>query len=139
MQQFHLRMSQFLDWYAFDYQLKDTGLTPIETTIENQNILALDYNDYQILESLKHPHHSLFVFTKVNHKGFVVKDLISYKKIQIHEPVTVLSFDREEYFEARLIFVEKLCYISYGVCFHPIETQPFILEAIEKSKAFRPV
>lgn len=130
MQQFHLRMLQFLDWYAFDYQLKDTGLTPIETLIENKNILPLDNNDH--LEKLKHPHHSLFEYVKINRKGFVVKDLITQKKIQIHDSITVLSFDRDEYFEARLISVEKLCYISYGICFHPIETKPFILEAIEK-------
>ena len=135
-QKFHLRMSQFLDWYAFDYRLKETGLTPIESAMENKGLLDMNTNNHipHFFESLMHPHHSLFEFMKINRQGFLLKDMISEEKKQVHSPVTILSFGRDEYFEARLISVNGICQLSGGICFHPVEAKPFILKAIKKVK-----
>ena len=65
--QFDIKMSQFLDWYVFDYHLKQTGLTSIEEVMESKKIqerLKMDIDELSLLESLFHHHHSLFELIK---------------------------------------------------------------------------
>lgn len=133
MQHFQRQMSLFLNWYVFDYELKQTGLTPVEMAKEIKD-LQPNYHAVCLLESLIQHQHSLFEFLKYKKDGVLIKDLITQEKKQICASSVHFGFNKGEYFEARLVLFENIYDLCHEVCFHPVEAGPFILKAIEKIK-----
>ncbi len=131
--QFDHKMSQFLDWYIFDRDLSDLGLTPVES-VKELGTLKVDESDREKLKYLLKRRHSLFEFIKIKGSDITVKDLIARKKFIIkNSPITV-GFSRDEIFEARLIPDGKYYSLTTGICFHPSEAKKFVLKEIKKIK-----
>ena len=133
--QFDIKMSQFLDWYLFDYHLKQTGLTSVEEVMESKEIqesLKIDENELSLLENLFHHRHSLFELIKVNKNSVIIKDLITNKKAQVDRASKVSYLKKNECFEARIVLIDKIYRIFKGICVHPMEAKRFILGQISK-------
>ena len=131
--QFDIQMSQFLDWYIFDYHLKQTGLTPIEDVMESKEIqegLQINTDELSILENFSHHHHSLFEFIKADRNTLIIKDLITNKKAQVDKTSKISYLKKTECFEARIVLINKTYQVLNGICVHPIEARKFILDQI---------
>ncbi len=131
--QFDIKMSQFLDWYLFDYHLEQTGLTSIEEVMESKKIqesLKIDKDELSLLETLSHHQHSLFELIKVNKDSVIIKDLITNKKTQVDKISKISYLKKKECFEGRLVLIGKLYQVLNGICVHPIEARKFILSQI---------
>ena len=135
--QFNIKMAQFMDWYIFDYYIQQTGLTPIEETIELKEIqlkLQINTDDIHVLKDLLDHRHSLFEIIQVNKKGTLIRDLITTQKIQIDDSSWFFHLKKGEYFEARIVPIGKTYRIFNGICIHPVEARGFILKEIKNVK-----
>ena len=128
--QFDMKMSQFLDWYIFDYHLKETGLTPLEEVLKSKKIqesLSINKEELFLLENLSFHHHSLFELIKVRKESVIIKDLITNKKNQVCKTLNISYLKKNECFEGRIVLIDKIYQILNGICVHPIEARKFIL------------
>ena len=135
--QFDIKMSQFLDWYIFDYSLEQTGLTPLQDVMESKKIqenLQIGEEELFILKMFSCHHHSLFEFVKVSKDIAVVKDLLTGKKAQLNMVPKISYLKKNECFEARIVLIDKIYQILNGICVHPIEARKFILSQIKNVK-----
>ena len=135
--QFDIKMSQFLDWYIFDYHLKQTGLTPIEEVMDSKKVqenLKMNENELSLLESLSCHHHSLFELIKINKDTVIIRNLITGKKTQIGKTLKVSYLKKNECFEGRIMLIDKIYQILNGICVHPMEARKFILGQIKNVK-----
>ena len=133
--QFDIQMSQFLDWYIFDYHLKQTGLTPIEDLMESKEIqedLKINTDELSILKNLSCHHHSLFEFIKADRDTITIKDLIINKKTQVDKTPKISYLKKNECFETRIVLINKTYQVLNGICVHPTEARKFLLDQVNK-------
>ena len=131
--QYEAKMSLFLDWYIFDRDLSDVGLTPLES-IKEIGTLTIDETEKPVLDSLLNSKHSIFEFRKIKGSDVYIKDLIGRKKFVITDSHVTIGFSKDEFFEARLIPNGKSYKFSGGFCFHPIEAKKYILKEVKRVK-----
>jgi hypothetical protein len=93
--------------------------------------LRLTEDDRQALEILKTGQHTFFEFLKSKNDYIHVKDLFTGKKMDIYQSNLVFGFDQKEYFQARVVQIDKKYYFLKSFCFHPESAQKFILEQIK--------
>ena len=128
--QFDIKMSQFLDWYIFDYHLRQTGLTPLEEVIKSKEVqksLSINEGEFSLLESLSHHHHSLFELIKVCKDSVIIKDLVTNKKTQVGKTLNISYLKKNECFEGRIVLIDQVNQALNGICVHPIEAKKFIM------------
>lgn len=130
---FDLRMAQFSDWYVFGRKLKKVNLTPIEYAVEDHSF-PIQEEERPFLQNLRNSRHSLFEFLKLKKNDVYIKDLLSGLKYVIKDSHITAGFDSREFFEARLIPYENGFIFSSAFCFHPSETNKFILKEIKATK-----
>jgi hypothetical protein len=128
---YNLRMQQFYEWYFLTRRLQSYMKTPL-VVCELHRGLRLTDEDYEALEILKTQHHSFFEFIKSKKEFIVVKDLVTNKKIEVHQSELVFGFDQKEYFQARVVKMRDEYFFLKGFCFHPESAQKFILSQIKE-------
>lgn len=127
---FNLRMEQFYEWYFLTRPLKSYMKTPL-AVCDSHRDLRLTEDDRATIEVLKTSRHTFLEFIKLKNEFIHVKDLFSGKKIEVYQSDLVFGFDQKEYFQARIVEMDKRFYFLKSFCFHPESAQKFILEQIK--------
>lgn len=127
---FNLRMHQFYEWYFLTRPMKSYMKTPLVVCDQHRN-LRLTEDDLFAIQVLKTNQHSFFEFIKTKNENILVKDLFAGNKIEVFQSDFVFGFDQKEYFQARIVEMNKKYYFLKSFCFHPESAQKFILEQIK--------
>ncbi len=134
---YNLRMHQFYEWYFITRPLKSYMKPPVVVCDQHRD-LRLTEEDQQTINILLQTHfHALFEFVKVKKDILVVKNLMTGDKMDVHQSSMVFGFDNKEYFQARVVEVDKKNYFLNSFCFHPESSQKFIqseIKALQKNR-----
>jgi hypothetical protein len=129
---FELKMAQFVDWYLFTRKMKSTDRVAIEMVLDDTSFEISD-TDRPAYLNLRNSRHSLFEFQKVKKDDVYIKDLFTNFKYVIEKSRITQGFNRDEYFEARLIPNEGGGFaFSPSFCFHPAVVAKFILKEVKR-------
>src|SRR5262249_45584382 len=119
------------DWYLFTRRMSNTGRVTVE--------MVLDEPSYKIREdersaylNLRNSRHSIFEFLKLKKEDVHIRDLFTSFKYVIQKSRINVGFNKEEYFEARLIPHDGGFVFSSSFCFHPAAVSKFILKEIKR-------
>ena len=132
---FEMKMSQFIDWYLFVRPLNPFGKPPVQAVEESE--LELSAEDKALIPVLQKSRHSIFEFQKMKGNDLYVKDLFTGEKITIKDSDFSMGFNREEYFEARLMESEDSLQFGPSFCFHPDKATRFILKEVKRVKKIK--
>ena len=132
---FNLRMHQFYEWYFLTRPLRSYMKTPLNVSSEQRGLRLVedDYETIRILQNTQQ--HLLFEYIKTKGDQIHVKNLLSGEKMQINTGHFVFGFDNKEYFQARIVEIDKQKYFLNSFCFHPESSQKFIQAEIKLIKA----
>ncbi len=141
---FEERISNQLDWFAFDWR-NDATEIPIRTYI-NEKSWSLTPEDVESLEKMCNPVHSIFEVKKINPKKnlLVLFDLIARRKYEVFERRALHGIEKKNIFEARLIPSGEQYIMMNAFVMHPPEAGKFIKKRIKRmlkdgTKNFKPL
>lgn len=129
---YNLRMHQFYEWYFITRPLHSYMKPPV-TVCEQQRGLRLTEEDLQTISIINNTHqHLLFEYLKSKNEMIHVKDLLSTKKMEVHNSNFVFGFDSKEFFQARIVEIEAKKYFLNSFCFHPESAQKFVQNEVKE-------
>jgi hypothetical protein len=128
---FELKMAQFTDWYLFTRAMESTGRASIEMVLDDPNYAIKD-DERALYLNLRNSRHSLFEFQKLKGDDVYIRDLFTGFKYVIRKSRLTQGFNKDEYFEARLIPHEGGFVFSNAFCFHPSVVSKFILKEVKR-------
>ena len=128
---FEQKMAQFTDWYLFTRKMLSTGRSPIEMVLDDPNY-ELHEEDRPIYLNLRNSRHSLFEFNRLKNDDVYIRDLFTGFKYVIRQSRVTQGFNRDEYFEARLIPHDGGFVFSNAFCFHAAVVSKFILKEVKR-------
>jgi hypothetical protein len=128
---FELKMSQFTDWYLFTRKVSGNGRVFAEIVLDDPGYKIGD-DERPAYLNLRNSRHSLFEFLKLKKDDVHIRDLFTGFKYVLQKSRINVGFNKEEYFEARLIPHEGGFVFSSSFCFHPVAVNKFILKEIKR-------
>lgn len=128
---FELKMAQFVDWYLFTRPLTTTQRTCIEMVLDDVNYVMSEA-ERPLYLNLRNSRHSLFEFQKLKGDDVYIKDLFTGFKYTILKSPVTQGFNKDEFFEARLISFEGSFVFSSVFCFHPAVVGKFIVKEVKR-------
>ena len=128
---YEMKFQQFADWYIFTRPFMTANTQLIEFEYLNKEI---DFPEEarQLLLNMVNSRHSLFEYLKLSKGDLYVRDLFSDYKITIKNSPVTHGFERDSFFEARLIPHEDTFIFSNSFCFHPAEAKKFIQAEVKR-------
>jgi hypothetical protein len=129
--QFEMRMTQFLEWFLFTRRLKGAELTPAQYALQLEDF-EMTADERPLFENLATTRHSLYEFLKIRGDDIHIRDLFLDKKIVIHDSPIRIGFNRDEFFDGRLIPHGEEFHFARSFCFHPGEASKYILGEVKK-------
>lgn len=129
--QFEMRMTQFLEWFLFTRKLKGIELTPAQYALQLEDF-EMSADERPLFENLATTRHSLYEFLKIRGDDIHIRDLFLDKKIVIHDSPIRIGFNRDEFFDGRLIPNGEEHHFARSFCFHPGEASKYILSEVKK-------
>jgi hypothetical protein len=130
---FEMKMAQFTDWFLFSRKLNASGLPPIHHFVEKRPTRVQE-EDEVYYRNLANHRASLFEFLKIKGQDLHVRDMFSNYKLIIKDSPVTHGFTSDEYFQARLIPHEDSFLFSPSFCFHPPDSNKFILSEVKRVK-----
>jgi hypothetical protein len=128
---FELKMAQFTDWYLFARKMSQSGRVAIEMVLDDPQF-GLSEQDRPFFLNLRNSRHSLFEFLKLKNDDVHIRDLFTGFKYVIRQSRVTQGFNKDEYFEARLVPFDGGFVFSSAFCFHPAVVSKFILKEIKR-------
>lgn len=128
---FDMKMSQFTDWFIFTRKLNKYQVPPIQHFVEHRPVPISEEDEFYY-RNLANNRQSLFEFLKTSKNDLYVRDLFSNYKLVIKDSPVTVGFDKNEYFQARLIPHEDSFIFSAAFCFHPPESTKFIQKEVKR-------
>ena len=128
---FELKMAQFTDWYLFTRPMTKTGSAAIEMVLDDETFAVKDEERATYL-NLRNSRHSLFEFQKLKQDDVYIRDLFTGFKYVIRQSRVTQGFNKDEYFEARLIPFEGGFVFSNSFCFHPSVVAKFVDREVKR-------
>ncbi len=128
---FEVKMSLFMDWYLIDRPFAN-GKPPIDWVDEDQ--ASFNEEERKIAAALKNSQHGLYEAVKVKKESLLIKDLISSQKYLISNVRILSAFNKEQFFEARVVELDEKLIFSESFCFHPPQASKYILKEIKSFK-----
>jgi hypothetical protein len=128
---FELKMAQFVDWYLFTRKMNLSGSAAIEMVLDDPQ-MPLSAEDRLNYLNLRNSRQSLFEFQKLKGDDVYIRDLFTAFKYVIKKSRLTQGFNKDEYFEARLIPFEGGFVFSSSFCFHPSVVGKFILKEVKR-------
>lgn len=133
---YNLRMHQFYEWYFITRPLRSYMKAPLQVC-DQQRGLRLTEEDIETINILQKTHqHVLFEYIKTKNDIVFAKNIMTNEKNEIYSSQYVFGFDNKEYFQARVVEIEKKKYFLNSFCFHPESSQKFIqteIKSIQKN------
>ncbi len=130
-QQFEMRMTQFLEWFLFTRRLSGPELTPAQYALQLEDF-EMTAEERPLFENLATTRHSLYEFLKIRGDDIHIRDLFLDKKIVIHDSPIRIGFNRDEFFDGRLIPNGEEFHFARSFCFHPGEASKYVLGEVKK-------
>lgn len=128
---FEVKMAQFVDWYLFTRKMSKADKSAIELSLDD-TALALSPEERSSYLNLRNSRHSLFEFIKLKKDDVHIRDLFTGFKYVIHQSRVTQGFNKDEYFEARLVPADGGFVFSNSFCFHPAIVGKFILNEVKR-------
>ncbi|NJL24111.1 MAG: hypothetical protein HC902_02295 [Calothrix sp. SM1_5_4] len=128
---FELKMAQFTDWYLFTRKMEGSGRAAIEMVLDDPAYAIKDEERPYYL-NLRNSRHSLFEFQKLKGDDVYVRDLFTGFKYVIRQSRVTQGFNKDEYFEARLIPHDGGFVFSNSFCFHPSVVSKYVLKEVKR-------
>lgn len=128
---FELKMAQFTDWYLFTRKMDSTGFTAIEMVLDDP-AYPITEEERALYLNLRNSRHSLFEFLKLKGDDVYIKDLFTGFKYIIRGSRLTQGFNRDEYFEARLIPHDGSFVFSNSFSFHPGVVSKYVLKEVKR-------
>lgn len=128
---FEVKMAQFTDWYLFTRRMKGSGRVTVEMVLD-EPAYKISENERGAYLNLRNSRHSVFEFLKLKNDDVHIRDLFTGFKYVIQNSRINVGFNRDEYFEARLIPHDGGFVFSSAFCFHPAPVGKFILKEIKR-------
>jgi hypothetical protein len=128
---FELKMAQFVDWYLFTRKMKLTDRVAIEMVLDD-GTFTISPEDRVGFLNLRNSRHSLFEFQKLKKDDVYIRDLFTGFKYVILKSRVTQGFNKDEYFEARLIPSDGGFAFSSAFCFHPAVVSKFIQKEVKR-------
>ena len=134
---FNLRMHQFYEWYFLTRPLRGYMKTPVIVCSEQRGLRLVD-EDRETIRILQTTHqHLLFEYVKTKDNQIVAKNLVSGDKLSINTSHFIFGFDSKEYFQARIVEIDKQNFFLNSFCFHPESSQKFIQSELKLIRSNR--
>lgn len=137
--EFEQKMTQFIDWYLFTRPLQSTGLTPVNMVVQSKGDFFSSQFTLQDIEHLSHSRHSMFEFLKLKNSDVYIRDLFAGEKLVIKNSVVTVGFEKDQFFESRLIPDGDSFVFSASFCFHPPKASRYILKEIKRVRKIKDV
>jgi hypothetical protein len=128
---FELKMAQFVDWYLFARKMATSGRAAIEMVLDDAQFTFQD-EERALYLNMRNSRHSLFEFLKLKGDDVHIRDLFTGFKYVIHKSRLTQGFNKDEYFEARLIPFNGGFVFSSAFCFHPAVVAAYILKEVKR-------
>ncbi len=128
---FELKMAQFTDWYLFSRKMDVSGRVAIEMVLDDSQFVIKDEERPMYL-NLRNSRHSLFEFQKLKGDDVYIRDLFTGFKYVIRKSRVTQGFNKDEFFEARLVPFEGGFVFSSSFCFHPAVVSKFIMKEMKR-------
>lgn len=126
-----LKMAQFSDWYLFTRKMDLSGSKVIEMVLDDPQF-PISEAERVIFMNLRNSRHSLFEFQKLKNDDVHVRDLFTGFKYVIQKSRVTQGFNKDEYFEARLVPYEGGYVFSNSFTFHPSVVSKFIAKEVKR-------
>lgn len=127
-------MNIFYDWYLFSRPLVGTNLPPARFALEIEEFQSLSGDDKQVFVQLANSEAALLQFIKVKDESIYFTDLLRRRKVRVRNQDFVLSLEKGDICEVRLIPNGEEFLFSKGFCQHPREANKFILKEVKGLK-----
>jgi len=121
-------MNIFFDWYLFSRPISGTSLPPAQFALEIDEFQQLHGDEKKVFTSLAKCEHSLLQFIKSKGDFVFFNDIFRKKKVKVVDNEFVLTLEKGDICDSRLIPEEDHFYFSKGFCCHPREANRFILK-----------
>lgn len=128
---FELKMAQFTDWYLFTRKVDNTGRVFIEIVLDDP-AFKISEEERTIYLNMRNSRHSLFEFLKLKGEDVYIRDLFTGFKYVIRQSRVTQGFNKEEFFEARLIPHDGGFVFSNSFTFHPGPVSKFIVKEVKR-------
>lgn len=128
---FELKMAQFTDWYLFTRKMHGSGRVAVEMVLDDPGYSVAEDEKVAYL-NLRNSRHSLFEFLKLKGEDVHIRDLFTGFKYVIRQSRVTQGFNKDEFFEARLIPHDGSFVFSSSFCFHPSAVSKFVLKEIKR-------
>ncbi|MEO0334804.1 MAG: hypothetical protein AAF202_00305 [Pseudomonadota bacterium] len=134
---FEMKMSQFADWYLFERVHSELAAIPVQSEVAKD--LASKQGFEPQLEQLIESRSSLFEFLKVKGEDVFIKDLVANEKIVVPGSQMTVGFQRDEYFQARLVKKEEAFQFGPAFCFHPAPAGRYLMKEVKRIRKVKDV
>ncbi len=126
-----LRLSSFVEWFAFDRKLEASGRSPAEECLARNPDITGPVKE--VLQALPDAVHSIFIVKKRMDKKVHLKDMFSgavYKDVK-RAPVTLGKGDMAD---LRIFHAGEEWYVTDALCVHPYSAQKHIKKKLKYLK-----
>ncbi len=127
-------MNIFFDWYLFTRPISGTTLPPAQYALEIDEFQQLHGDEKRVFSNLAKSEHSLLQFIKIKGDFVFFKDLFRKRKVKVVNNEFVLTLEKGDICDARLIPDEDHYFFTKGFCNHPLEANKFILKQVKALK-----
>lgn len=127
-------MNIFFDWYLFTRPISGTILPPAQFALEIDEFQQLHGDEKRVFVNLSKSEHSLLQFIKVKGDFVFFKDLFRKRKVKVINNEFLLTLEKGNICDARLIPEDDYFFFTKGFCSHPVEVNRFILKEVKKLK-----
>ena len=132
--QYEQWMNIFFDWYLFSRPLSGTNLPPAKYALEIDEFQQLHGDEKRIFQNLASTDHCLLQFIKSKGDFVWFKDLFRRKKIKVVNNDFIITLEKGDICDSRIVPDEDHYFLTKGFCHHPIEANKFILKEIKLLK-----
>ncbi|MCB0377584.1 MAG: hypothetical protein KDD33_03765, partial [Bdellovibrionales bacterium] len=96
-------MNLFFDWYLFSRPLSGSDLPPAQFAMEIDTFQQLHPEEKKIFQQLAKSEYSLLQFIKAKKEWVIFKDLFRRRKVKVHFEEFVVTMEKGNICDARLI------------------------------------
>lgn len=127
-------MNIFFDWYLFKRPISGTTLPPAQYALEIDEFQQLHGDEKRIFMNLGKTENVLLQFIKIKGDFVFFKDLFRKRKVKVVCNEFVITLEKGDICDARLIPEDSHYFFTKGFCVHPNEANKFILKEVKALK-----
>ena len=131
-------MNLFFDWYLFTRPISGSDLPPAQYALEIDEFQKLHGESKEVFGTLAQCEHSLLQLVKVKADFVFFKDLLRGRKVKVPNGELLLTLEKGDICDVRLIQHEDHFLFTKGFCSHPVGANRFILKEVKTMRKAEP-